>query len=593
MAVFLGVALMGTVGVLIRQVRRPQPAADPVQFTIGAPDNWLLAGDAFTGGAPSFAISPDGRHVVAVAFSRGLSMLWVRSITMPPWRRLEGTEGASSPFWSPDSQSIGFFASEKLPPGDAWLKTVRVSGGLPVELCGVPHGERSATWNRGGVIIFGGSGVLQKIPSAGGKPTPVTKLEKGENAHRWPWFLPDDEHFLYLIHGPGVSELRTGSLRSTDTWSSLGRFESNAVFARGHLLFMRGGKFMAQSFDAVTRQLAGDPVVLADQTAVLDEGQRGLFSASETGVLGYSHWRRPPSQLTWMDRTGKSLGAAGAPGFYVNLGLSLDDRHVAVSKVDEQPGAQPKVDIWLIDLARAGAAIRLTDHPAGDFDPAWSPDGQHVAFNSSRLDPLRSAYSLFVRPSNGSGRDELLVKSEGLATAPDWSRDGRFLVYGEQAAATGYDLWTLPFSGERTKLVFLQTAYDEASGTFSPDGRWIAYESNASGRNQVYVRPFPVREGQFPISRDGGRAPRWRGDGRELFFLSPDGTLMTVGINTTKSFTATAPQPLFRAGLTNPGSFHPYAVANDGRRFLIPVPTATSDSTPITVVLNWLATLRK
>ena len=245
---------------------------------------------------------------------------------------------------------------------------------------------------------------------------------------------------------------------------------------------------------------------------------------------------------------------------------------MAVSQVKEQPGAQPSVDIWLIDLARAGAAYRLTDHPAWDFDPAWSPDGQRVAFNSSRLDPLRSAYSLFVRPSNGSGRDELLVKSEGLATAPDWSPDGRFLVYGEQVAATGYDLWTLPLSGERTKSVFLQTAHDEASGTFSPDGRWIAYESNASGRNQVYVRPFPVRDGQFPISRDGGRAPRWSGDGRELFFLTPDGMLMAAGIDTTKAFAATVPQPLFRTGLTNAGSFHPYAVAKDGRRFLIPVP---------------------
>jgi Tol biopolymer transport system component len=449
--------LMGAISVLVIQIRRPQPAADPVQFTIGAPDNWLLAGDAFTGGAPDFSISPDGRHVAVRAFSQGLSMLWVRSTTKPPWRRLEGTEGASSPFWSPDSQSIGFFASEALPPGDSWLKTVRVSGGLPVELCRVPHGERSATWSRHGVIVFGGSGVLQKIPSGGGKPTPVTKLENGENAHRWPWFLPDDEHFLYLAHRSGVSQLRVGSLTSTDTWSSLGPFESNAVYAQGHLIFMRSGKFTAQPFDPVTRQLAGDPVILADQTAA----------------------------------------------------------------------------------------------------------------------------------------DELLVKSEGLATAPDWSPDGRFLVYVEQVAATGYDLWTLSLSGERTKSVFLQTAYDEASGTFSPDGRWIAYESNASGRNQVYVRPFPVRDGQFPISRDGGRAPRWSANGKELFFLTPDGMLMAVGIDTTKAFTATVPQPLFRTGLTHAGSFHPYAVAKDGRRFLIPVPHETPGAMPITVVLNWPATLGK
>jgi Tol biopolymer transport system component len=310
-------------------------------------------------------------------------------------------------------------------------------------------------------------------------------------------------------------------------------------------------------------------------------------------VLVYSPWRRPPSQLTWMDRTGKSLGAAGAPGYYVNLGLSLDDRHVAVSQVHVRPGAQASVDIWLIDLARAGAASKITDHPAGEFDPAFSADGQRVAFNSSRLDPLRSAYSLFVRPSNGSGQDELLVKSETLITAPDWSPDGGILVYGEQAAATGYDLWTLPLSGERTKSVFLQTAYDEASGTFSPDGRWIAYESNASGRNQVYVRPFPVRDGQFPISRDGGRAPRWSANGKELFFLTPDGMLMAVGIDTTKAFTATVPQPLFRTGLTHAGSFHPYAVAKDGRRFLIPVPHETPGAMPITVVLNWPATLGK
>ena len=383
-ALLLGLALIAVASVLVIQSRRPQPAADPVHFTIGAPDNWLLTGNAFTGSAPSFAIAPDGRHIAAVAFSQGLSMLWVRPTNRPPWRRLEGTEGATSPFWSPDSQSIGFFASEKLAPGDTWIKTVRASGGVPVQLCVVGHGERSATWNRGGVIIFGSVGGLQKIPSAGGKPTPVTTLRNGENAHRWPWFLPDDEHFLYLALGAGLNELRVGSLTANDSWS-LGPFESNALYAQGHLLFVRGGKFMAQSFDTATRQLAGDPVVLADETTALDEGQRGLFSVSGTGVLGYGSWKRSMSQLVWMDRTGKSLGTAGSPGYYVNLGLSLDDRRVAVSQVKEQLGAQPNVDIWIIDLARDGSAYRLTDDPAADFDPAWSPDGLRVTFNSCRL----------------------------------------------------------------------------------------------------------------------------------------------------------------------------------------------------------------
>ena len=401
-AATMGIAAAALTFLYLRGV---SPAIGPLEFPIAPPEQWYLGVGV---PSPSFEISPDGTLIAAVGLSQGAPGLWIRAIGSPPWRQLPGTEGARGPFWSPDSQSLGFFSGGQ-------LKTISVSGGAPVIVSALPVEQLdSGAWSRHGVILFSGSGPLWKVKETGGTSTPVTTLGRGEAAHRWPSFLPDGEHFLYLAQTDAVYELRVGSLSSSDT-ASLGPIESNAVYAAGHLLFVRDGRLMARPFDEVSRQWKGDPVVAAEETAVVSYLQRGQFSVSSTGVLGYSHvgtgaWS---SQLTWMDRMGKSVGTAGEPGDYMNLDLSPDERRVAVSRhkeLTERPGAPFNVDIWLIDLVRAGPGIRLSDHPAREFDPAWSRDGTWIAFNSTR--DGGAAFSLFQRRSNRSGDDEPLVRSE-------------------------------------------------------------------------------------------------------------------------------------------------------------------------------------
>ena len=422
----------------------------------------------------------------------------------------------------------------------------------------------------------------------GGNPTPVTTLLEGQVGHRSPSFL-DNEHFLYLAHADIDYELRVGSLTTGDI-ASLGPFESNAVYAAGHVLFVRRGKLMARPFDAASRRWTGDPVVVADEIGLVGYLQRGQFSVSSTGVLAYCRVGSGvvPSQLTWMGRNGTPAGTAGEPGVFFNMNLSPDERYVAVSQYKEQtdrPGFPFNIDIRLIDLVRDGAIDRLTDHPAREFDPAWSRDGVWIAFNSSRDGPT---FNLFRRRSSRAGEDEPIVRADGSVAAPNWSPDDRHLLYTKLSATTQRGLWTLSLTGDRQQSVFLDTKHNETSGVFSPDGRWIAYVSDESGRHQVYVRPFPRREGLSSISRDGGRAPRWRGDSKELFFLAPDGAMMAADIRAVNGqLEATVPRRLFGTGLVSTDHELPYAVAATGQRFLIPVAADPPGAAPISVVMDW------
>ena len=575
-----GASAIALSGLALLYVRDPRPTpSEPVEFAIALPED-----SRFTGNAPEFAISPDGRHVAFTVSSDGISRVWVRSLATLELRTLPGTEGARSPFWKPDSRALGFFATQQ-------LKTIQLNGGSPIVVCNAPWPAGSSyiggTWNEAGVIVFGrGSGPLHQVTAvqAGGVASPLTKLVEGDVVHRWPSFLPDGQHFLYLAQRGMTDELRIGSLSSADT-ISFGPFESHATYAAGYLFFVRGGNLMAQPFDANTRHLGGEPLLVAAQTAIDAPFQRGMFSVSAAALV-YSRAARTPWELTWRDRQGNVVGTAGRPGVYFNLDLSPDEQRVTISQMTQAPGARARFDIWLIDLTRDGAASPLTDDPAWEFDPAWSPDGRQIAFNSNRPLPQRSAYSLFVRASNSSGQDFKLVDGGGTTVnMPDWSRDG-FIVYTHDQ-----DLWTLPMTGDGKPTVFLKTEHQEMDGVFSPDGRWIAYHSNASGRHEVYVRPFPPGEGFIPISSAGGWSPRWRADGSELFFLSLEGAMMAVTIDRTNGLTAGVPQRLFQTQIRfGSGQNRFYDVTGNAQRFLVP---RMGPGTPIIVESNWQAKLGK
>ena len=562
-------------GVAVVHVRETPSPVDPVQFTIAAEENSTL------GPLAQFALSSDGRQLAFVAAaSANPPMLWVRPLATLAARALPGTEGAAMPFWSPDGRYIGFFAAGK-------LKKVQTTGGAPMELCDATNGT-GGTWNRNNVIVFTPSPAspLHKVDAAGGMSTPVTTLDKGETAHRWPSFLPDGQHVLYLALRGTARELRVALLGSTDT-TSLGPTESLGLYASGHLLFTRGGTLMAQPFDPATRQRSGDAFPVAEQVPMGNSG-RAVFSVSVTGVLAYYRSAADVmSQLKWSDRTGKTLGVVGDFSAYFNLSLSPDERRIAVSMATANPRNR---DVWLIDLARAGTASRLTFDPAVDADPIWSPDGLQILFNSNRTGAYNTA---FRHPADGGGQDVPVVTMERLIDSPDWSHDGRVLVFTGDGKETSTDLWILPFSGDRKPAVFLETPFNEDSPAFSPDDRWVAYNSDATGRFEVYVRSFLSGGGQFQISRNGGWAPRWRGDGKELFFLARDGTMMSADITAGKEMQAGVPRALFPTTLLKTNDKHPYAVTKDGKRLLMPVRDPRQSSVPMTVVLNWPALVKQ
>jgi len=558
--------------------RRPQQNLDVVRFPVPAPEK--------SGFSPfgSVAVSPDGRRLAFSATTPdGKLLLFVRSLdslTQP----LPGTEGANSPFWSPDSRFVGFsvFTEGK-------LKKVEVTGGPPQTLCDAAQ-ALGGTWNREGVIVFGHlNAPLHRVAAAGGPATPVTELDasRKETSHVLPHFLPDGRHFLYVArtNQQGGADIYVAALDSKERKRLLGA-DSNAVYAGGHLLFLRERTLLAQAFDAGRRELTGDPVPVAEQVGV--SFGRGNFSASETGVLAYGGGSGGNRHLAWFDRTGKPLAVAGPPAGYNDLNLSPDQTRVAAAVLDRQGGFS---DVWLLDLAR-GTSSRFTFDPAGDSLPVWAPDGSRIAFTTSRDGPA----NIYQKVSSGAGNDEPLLKSDAGKSLHDWSRDGRFLVYSQVDPKTKRDLWVLPLFGDRKPMPYLRAEFDESHAQFSPDGRWMAYVSNETGASQVYVQPFPASGGKWQISTAGGSQPRWRRDGKELFYLSLDAKLMAVPIQAGATLQPGIPNPLFQSSIAGAVSLafsHRWAAAADGQRFLFINAAEEATSTPLTVVLNWTATLRR
>ena len=530
-------------------------------------------------------ISPDGKVLAFVAMdASGKSLLYVRPLDSMVPQPLAGTDGAVLPFWSPDSRSLGFSAVGK-------LKKIEISGGQPTTLANAPN-ARGGAWNREGVIIFCPTppAPLYRIPASGGEATPLNTVDMKQGAFgpRWlPSFLPDGRHYLYLSSIRTVArELRVGSLDSNDSKLLLSVY-SNAMYAPpGYLIYRREATLMAQRFDADKLAVSGDPFPIAEDVGFDATSYQGFFSVSDNGVLVYHSGAAGKTQFTWVDRTGKELGKVGEPADQGDLQLSPDGSRLAFRQVEFRTGS---INIWLMDLAR-GTPSRFTFDQTIDFAPIWSPDGNRIVFASLRDGPP----SLFQKVANSAGNDEPLLQSFIPKIPYDWSRDGRFIIYGVIDPKTSWDLWVLPLGGDRMPIPFLQSDSDERQAQFSPDGKWVAYASIESGRIEVYVRPFPAAAGQWQVSTSGGEQPRWRRDGKELFYLSADHKLMALDVNTEgPTFEHHAPNALFVTrvgGIDTPGDY--YDVTADGQRFILNNLVEEAAHTPITVVVNWTADLK-
>ncbi|MEP6707321.1 MAG: hypothetical protein ABJC05_07365, partial [Pyrinomonadaceae bacterium] len=420
-------------------------------------------------------------------------------------------------------------------------------------------------------------------------PTLVTALDESrqEISHKFPQFLPDGKHFLYLAQSRESSAIYVGALDSKETKRLLSTLVKAAYTPPGYLLFMRERTLMAQPFDADKLLLTGEPSPLAEQVGVLAVQGSANFSVSDNGVLTYMSGILGSNQPALFDRGGKLLSSVGPSGEYLNIFFSPDEKRVAAAIADPQSGAR---DIWLLDLAR-GTPTRFTFDPAEDFLPVWSPDGSRIVFASDRDGPG----NFYQKFASGAANEKQLFKTSERKWPSDWSRDGRFILFTNFGQKTKADLWVLPMTGEQKPVPFLQSPFNEDHARFSPDGRFIAYASDESGKFEVYVQTFPVSGGKWLVSANGGAQPRWRRDGKEIFYIAPDRKLMAVDVKTEASiFEAGVPRVLFQTrvvGYPNPRNM--YEVSADGQHFLISTPLEEATSTPITVVVNWTADLKR
>ena len=562
------------VGMGIRELRMVSPGAE-MRLEISTPA---------TADSASIAISPDGQKIVFVATSEGQSKLWVRPLDSVSGRALAGTDGASLPFWSPDSESVGFFAEGK-------LKRVDIGRGTVQILTDAPSG-RGGAWNREGTIIFTPNGTqspIFRVSATGGTASAVTRTEAAkETSHRYPQFLPDGHHFLYYVQGtPESHGVYVGDLDGS-RGPRLFDLDSAAVYeSTGHLLFVRQGTLFAQDFDAGRLELKGNPfsVVQHIATSLMAQGSAAVSASSAGPVIYRTASPGGRRQFLWVDRAGKEISKAGDPFGATTVSISRDNRRVASAQMINN-----NQDVWLLDLDR-NALSRFTFDPGVDVSPIWSPDGHQIVFQSNR----RGAYDLYSAITPGS---EELVFANGHDKRPlDWSPDRRFVVYADldPKGIGNWELWALQMDKDQKQpFPVVRKNFDADIAQFSPDGKWIAYQSNESGRFEIYIQAFSGKGGQTLVSTNGGAQVRWRLDGKELFYIALDGRLMSVPIRlsaNTQTMEPGAPVPLFpthvNGALTYPFN-QQYDVSQDGQRFLMNT-IIEEAPTPITVILNWKA----
>ena len=588
---FIGLAVAVAAAVSTVAYLGDAPAEAPAVELMFAPPNGVTLADPRLSGPVT--ISPDGHLFAFVAIDGDgrQQRLWVRSIDdSASARALAGTEGASFPFWSPDSRHIGFFAQRK-------LKRTATSGGSPQTLSDAIQ-PRGGTWGSDGTILFSSQlgFELSRVPSAGGVTSAVPA--DGRNQERvWPNLLSDGRHFLYFGR-PQKHGIYLAALDSTVSTELLANNVSATSVAPDLLLVLRGSSrsaesqtLQAQRVDPQTFELIGEPVPLDASVAYASGLGRGAFSASATGTLVYTTIDRPVTQLTWFDRGGNQVGHLDGSIWYFAPSFSRDGTRLAAARVDPVVGTP---DLWSIDVTR-GIAQRLTYDPRQDFFPVWSPDAATMVFGAQSPG---TPPNLFHKAVAAPGDGENLVKSRYNDQPTDWSPDGQFVIYVRRDPRSQWDLWVKPMSSgaDRTERPFLRAAANEHLAQFSPDGKWVAYVSDESGTNEVYVESFPKPGTREQMSNGGGSKPRWKADGRELFYLSADGHLMSVAVTPGARLEPGKPSVLFKAPIfdvfsaENNGYSWNYAVAPDGNRFLMTTVTDQSAAIPTTtVVLNWLA----
>ena len=580
----VGLAAWLVTALVIWNLRPAPPQPGVMRFSVTTP------------GPPSapdrLAVSPDGGSIAFQAqdFS-GNSQIWVRTMDSLVARPIAGTERGAAPFWSPDGRFLGFFA-------DAKLKLVEIGGGQAQILVDAPAG-RGGTWNEDGIIVFAPEtfGGLSRVSASGGAVTPLTSVNvaAGETSHRNPQFLPDGRQFIYsaqvLPREKGGVYL--GSLDSQQTTRLLTTPFNAAYAPPGYLLYMREETLVAQPFDPRSAELSGDPASVADGIYLARNTGMANFVPSPSGMLAFVNSAADNRQLEWFDRTGQSLGRVGQPQAYGanSPKLSPDGKRLVDAR-----GLTGGEDVWLWDFA-AATSTRFTFDPARDTSPIWTPDGRQIIFRSDR----NGRYRFYKKNSTGAGEEEVIFESDTqtILQLQDLTADGRTLLYVAPGENTGLDLWALPLAngGDRKPFSYLQTPFNESQAQVSPDGRWVAYTSNELGRDEIFLQTFPQPGSKRQVSSGGGVQPRWRADGRELFYLALDQKLMAVTITPGDHLELGTPAALFQTRLTTTGSGAPdfrqlYDVTSDGRRFLLSLPPDQLGP-PITVILNWTAGLQK
>ena len=578
-AVLAVVAVAATVRIALHS----DPAPKPTRFLVASPPGVVL----------SFPkISPDGRTIafVGTAAARNRTSIWIRSLDSFDVRELEGTEGVLRPFWSPDSRYLGFFV------GRQQLKKVAIAGGPP-QLVAMTPGGADGSWSSQGVILFDGGPAdpIWRVPAGGGNVTVAMKPDaaRKETGVAWPYFLPDGRHYFYAVNDAnGPVGLRVGAL-DEDGSTALGDVQSRFEYAAGYLVYVSQSTLVARPFSPKTRAFTGDPFPVTDKIQVQSLGLVD-FSLSQAGDLAYiTQAAEQKSRLLWVNRAGQDVGTVGEPADFGDLALSPDATRVAVSVTSGGSGRRG-TNIWIYDVKR-GAASRLTFAEGRQIAPVWSPDGTRVVYAVTG----GPVYQLVSKLASGAGAEQAYPEDKDHhLIATDWSRDGLHLaVTSAPRAADNQDLVIFNPSRPGHAEPFLQTPAPlfENMGRFSPDGRWLAYQSNESKRNEVYVQSYPASGGRWQISTAGGRAPIWRGDGRELFYTGLDDTVYAVSVEVKAgSLEVGTPVKLFqRVQVHGAPQTYRWAADRDGQRFLLNVPVENATPQSAQIVLNWAATLRQ